>query len=91
MAGAKTVASISFFYFLLLNYFVFVTHFLWSGYVIKLIGEDQNVWMFMLVVPEAVTYYQSDVFLGLFNNFADNDLFQRTYRRETNIIFSFWI
>lgn len=28
--------------------------------------------MFMLVVPEAVTYYQSDVFLGLFNNFADN-------------------
>lgn len=51
---------------------MFVTQYWWSGYVIKLIGEDQNVWMFMIVVPEAVTCYQSDVFLGLFNNFADN-------------------
>lgn len=55
----------------LLNYFVFVTQYWWSGYAIKLIGEDQNVCMVMLVVPEAVTYYQSDVFLGLFNSFAD--------------------
>lgn len=51
---------------------MFVTQYWWSSYVIKFIGEDQNVFMFMLVVPEAVTYYQSDVFLRLFNNFADN-------------------
>lgn len=51
---------------------MFVTQDWWSGYVIKLISEDQNVFMFIIVVPEAVTYYQSDVFLGLFNNFADN-------------------
>lgn len=44
MAGAKTVASISFFISYLLNYFVFVAQYWWSGYVIKLIGEDQNVY-----------------------------------------------
>lgn len=68
----KLQQAYPFFISYLLNYFVFVTQDWWSGYVIKLICEDQHVWMFMLVVPEVVTYYQSDVFLGLFNNFADN-------------------
>lgn len=48
--------------------------------------------MFMLVVPEAVTYYQSDVFLGLFNNFPDNMTFSSVLiEEEKKIIFSFWI
>lgn len=61
---------------------MFVTQYWWSGYAIKLIGEDQNVCMVMLVVPEAVTYYQSDVFLGLFNNFADNMTFSSVLIEE---------